>query len=499
MKLRRDPRYLSDPGESAKTVRFHDFQGIERTCKVRDFSRTGLSFLLQDGSLIFRIGDIISELSFISHSRKVHSDTSTIVHIQDENHDGKVISRIGCRFDNVMDISTIINGDKVSRLKNEYLDFIQSLAVEDNLNEEFVHLTSHLHYLLTNFRKKLHEEEEKINTEDEHIRKDLYDTLRSLTFNVINDVTLKYCDQLTAITGKFTDSKQYFIHREYFQKMLNEFFTTSALFRRAYTKPLGYAGDYEMMNITYRNEFEGEDLFSQVMNKVDCEGSAAKAVRNRREYLCRKVLSLYDSLPENSTCKVVSVACGPCLELQDFLLVVREKSKPVKLEIIAMDQDTHAIENAKQRLIPLADTAADVSLIFAEDNIKNLILGRNKEKTHYSHADLIYSAGLCDYLSANAVSRLILELYRHLKPGGTLIIGNFGAYNPQRFKMEYGSEWFLIHRSEEELKNLAAGLPEDVMIRIEKEPEGVNLFLNITKPVEGSPLTPGKPKRSKGI
>ncbi len=482
MRLRRDPRYLSDPDESGKTVRFHDFQGTERTCTVRDFSRTGLSFLLQDGSLIFRIGDIISELSLFSHNQKVHSDTATIIHIQDEYHDGKVISRIGCRFENVMDISTIIKGDKVTRLKNEYLDFIQSLAVEDNLDEEFVHLTSHLHYLLTNFRNKLKEEEEKISSEEENIRKALYDTLRSLTFNVINDVTLKYCNQFTNLTDKFTDSKQHFIHREYFQKLLNEFFMTSVLFRRAYTKPLGYAGDYEMMNITYRNDFEGENLFSQVMNKVDCEGSAAKAVRNRREYLCRKVLSLYDSLPEGSTCKIVSVACGPCVEIHDFLLAVREKQKPVKLELLAMDQDTHALEDAKQRLIPLAETLADVSMKFAEDNIKNLILGRNKEKIHYSHADLIYTAGLCDYLSPNAVSRLILELYRHLKPGGTLIIGNFGIYNPQRFKMEYGSEWFLIHRSEEDLKSLAAGLPEDVMIRVEKEPEGVNLFLNVTKP-----------------
>ena len=48
--------------------------------------------------------------------------------------------------------------------------------------------------------------------------------------------------------------------------------------------------------------------------------------------------------------------------------------------------------------------------------------------------------------------------------------------------MEYGAEWFLIHRSEEELKDLARGLPEDVLLSVEKEPEGVNLFLNIVKP-----------------
>ena len=481
MRLRRDPRYIAGPRDPGKFVRFQDFQGVERTCRVRDFSRTGLSFFLEDGSLIFRIGDIV-ELHFFSVDKEVHSGAATIIHIQDECLDKKVISRIGCHFENAMDISTIIRADKVTMLKTEYRDFIQSLAVEDNLNEKFVHLTSHLHYLLSNFRKKLREEEEKILREEEHVREDLLDTLRMLTFDVINDVTLRYCDQFTRITDSFPDSKQHFIHRDYFQKTLNEFLLTSKLFNRAYTKPLGYAGDYEMMNIIYRNEFEGDDIFSQVMNRIDCEGAAAKAVRNRRSYFFSKLASLYNGLQDGSSCKVVSVACGPCVEMGDFFHYIRENPRTVTLDVIAMDQDRKALQDAEQRLLPLIHENGAVRVQLLQDNIKSLILGREKETRRYSGADLIYTAGLCDYLSANAVSRLITELYRHLNPGGCLVIGNFGPYNPQRFKMEYGAEWFLIHRSEEELKDLARGLPEDVRLSVEKEPEEVNLFLNIVKP-----------------
>jgi SAM-dependent methyltransferase len=481
LRLRRDPRYISDPGKSAKQIRFFDFQGVERTCRVWDFSRTGVSFLLEDGSLIFRIGDIISDMYFISYSKEMHSGPATIIHILDEYQNGKVVSRIGCRLENVMDISSIIQGDKITKLKNDYLDFIHSLAVEDNLDEEFVHLTSHLHYLLTNLRNKLREEEAKIREEEEDaVRKALYETLLSLTFDVVNDVTLKYSNHFTKITGRFTDSKQPYIHREYFQKILNEFFMSSALFRRAYTKPLGYAGDYEMMNIIYRNAFEGEDLFSQVMNKVDCEGSAARAVRNRREYFCAKILSACESA--GTECRILSVACGPCVEMEDFFGRVGGRRLPASLTLVAMDQDPNAVENARQRILPLVEKMDGVEARIDQDNIKDLILGRSKKGDNYLDADLIYSAGLCDYLSVNAVTRLVNELYRYLKPGGSLRIGNFGPYNPQRFKMEYGSEWFLIHRSEEDIKEFAAGLPEDAIIRVEKESEGVNLFLNVTKP-----------------
>jgi len=482
LKLRRDPRYVSDPAEPAKTIRFKDFQGVERTCRVRDFSRTGLSFLLEDGCLLFRIGDIISDLSFHSHGKEVHSSSATVVHVLDEYQESQVISRIGCRFDSMMDISTVIKGDKVTRLKNEYLDFIHSLAVEDNLDQEFVHLTSHLHYLLTNLKKKLREEELKVAEEEEPIHKALLDTLKSLTFDVINDVTLKYCNMFTKITDKFTDSKQHFIHRVYFQKMLNEFFESSALFHRAYNKPLGYAGDYEMMNIIYRNEYEGKDIFSQVMNKVDCEGPAARAVRNRREYFFNKIITLYDSIPEDGDFKVVSIACGPCMEMADFLTRIKGRTRPVRMTFAAMDQDSNAVEDARQKLLPLKENIEGLELIIEKDSIKELIVGRTKNNVRYDKADLIYTAGLCDYLSFNAINRLVQELYRHLKPGGTLIIGNFGPYNPQRFKMEYGSEWFLIYRSEEDIKEFAGGLPEDAILRMEKEPEGVNLFLNVTKP-----------------
>jgi len=188
LRLRRNTRYMADTSTPDKTVQFQDFQGVERTCPVRDFSRTGLSFLLEDGSLMFRIGDVISEFRFFSFDKEVHSSAATIIHIIDEFLDNRVISRIGCRFDNPLDVSTIIKGDKIARLKNDYIDFIQSLAVEDNLDQEFVYLTSHLHYLLSNFRAKLKEEEKKISEEEGPTRDLLLNTLRELSLDAINEV-----------------------------------------------------------------------------------------------------------------------------------------------------------------------------------------------------------------------------------------------------------------------------------------------------------------------
>jgi len=175
------------------------------------------------------------------------------------------------------------------------------------------------------------------------------------------------------------------------------------------------------------------------------------------------------------------VACGPALEFFDILLSLQGKTLPFQVDFIGMDQDKLALEDARSRVEPMVKGRKDIKVNFVEDNIKRLIVGKETEKELYSDADFIYTAGLFDYLSDRAANRLIHKLFGFLKPEALLIVGNFGLYNPQRFIMEYGGEWFLIHRSEDELKSLAEGLPEDTTIVVEKEPEGVNLFLNIRK------------------
>ena len=481
MKLNRDSRYTVDANDTTKVVRFHDFQSLERCCAIKDYSRTGVSFLLEDGSLLFKIGDIIPDLRFYSLDQEVHSGSATIIHIQDEN--GGEVSCIGCSFDDrLMDIYAIQKMDKICQLQNNFLDFIQSMAIEQNLDNQFVQMVSHLRFILNGFQEKLAEEEQRISKEEPEIQPVLQEALRQLSFKALNEELLSFYDQFSRIIARFNDPKQHFIHREFFQKHLNSFFMESALFNRAYTKPLGYAGDFEMMNIIYRNQFEGDSIFSQVMSKIDNEGPASRAVRNRRGYLQAKIAEVVRHTASGETAKVISVACGPCLEMYDMLLEIKDRELPTKIEIIAMDQDRLALENARTRLEPLLEKRDDVSFTFTEDNIKRLIVGKDKDRDIYCNADLVYTAGLFDYLSIRAANRLVHKLYSFLKPGALLVVGNFGTFNPQRFIMEYGSEWNLIHRSDEEIREMAQGLPGEAIITVEEEPEGVNLFLNVRKP-----------------
>ncbi|MEO1713093.1 MAG: class I SAM-dependent methyltransferase, partial [Bacteroidota bacterium] len=62
-----------------------------------------------------------------------------------------------------------------------------------------------------------------------------------------------------------------------------------------------------------------------------------------------------------------------------------------------------------------------------------------------------------------------------------IIIGNFNElHNPSRTYMEIFGDWYLVHRTKEDLLRLgkAAGFKVDQMV-VGQEEEGVNLFLHI--------------------
>jgi hypothetical protein len=100
---------------------------------------------------------------------------------------------------------------------------------------------------------------------------------------------------------------------------------------------------------------------------------------------------------------------------------------------------------------------------------------------HLPPQDLIYSAGLVDYLNLKLARSLISKLYEHLRPGGQVIIGNVndagkGSYWP----LEYALDWTLFFRNVEEMAAMADGIKGEVTI--EPDASGAMYMLSLRKP-----------------
>jgi extracellular factor (EF) 3-hydroxypalmitic acid methyl ester biosynthesis protein len=113
------------------------------------------------------------------------------------------------------------------------------------------------------------------------------------------------------------------------------------------------------------------------------------------------------------------------------------------------------------------------------DNIVKWSLGRVRQNIGLQ--DIIYSSGLTDYLDDRLFIALVNRCYEQLKPGGTLMVGNFGLYNPDRAFMDYVLHWRLIHRGPEDLKAIFDKTPFGGSVDVIAEDQGVNLFVVAVK------------------
>ncbi len=286
--------------------------------------------------------------------------------------------------------------------------------------------------------------------------------------------------QMGGMLGGLSDD-EHAAHRAYAQHHLGELFSQAPFVKRALKKPLGYAGDYEMMNMLYRpTSAEGGSLFGKVLHMCTTSEVAARANINRISFLqdkIRQAVRTYSASGKGRT-RIASVGSGPAREIEHLL--EEEPHLGPYLDVMLIDQDVRAISYCERRLIPLAEKTG-AQLHFVRESVRRLLCGGRLGYTMGAR-QLIYSAGLFDYLSDRSFVALLSALYEGAEEGGQLLIGNVDQSNPTRYFMEYFAEWFLIHRNRQQLLDKAKLLrPAPAQVRVESEPLGVNLFLSLQK------------------
>ena len=227
--------------------------------------------------------------------------------------------------------------------------------------------------------------------------------------------------------------------------------------------PHGYHGDFEVIDGIHCERISPDPGVARWDGYLQAQ-AAPKAVRNRVEYLHELVR--FTCAHFGRTIRVLNVASGPSRDVRKWL----DTRGPTMATFDCVDLDANAIRFAEKLCQPYPN-----SVRFFNTNALTF-----KAPCKY---DLVWSAGLFDYLEDRLFIRLIRRLLRFTQNGGEVVVGNFGDYNPTRNYMELLGRWKLIHRSRKQLLELAvaAGVSMD-RVRIDQESEGVNLFLRIKVP-----------------
>jgi len=194
---------------------------------------------------------------------------------------------------------------------------------------------------------------------------------------------------------------------------------------RGFMKPNGYPGDYLFLDRIYTRHVSKNPEY-RIWDEYVQQHAAPNAVRNRKEYFKELIL---ERANRRAGLDLLNVVSGSGRELCEMY-----KQLPTKnVYTTCVEIDEKAIAFSKELNIDHQE--------YIKYMHSNIFKFRNK-KTY----DMIWCAGLFDYLNDKAFVFLLKKFKDWLSPNGEIVIGNYNEeFNPSRDYLEILGDWQLIH------------------------------------------------------
>ena len=272
-------------------------------------------------------------------------------------------------------------------------------------------------------------------------------------------------------------------YRSYVQRQLHPLVLCAPFAYRSYEKPLGYAGDYELVNMMMGDPRQGGSLFAKIFNVWLLHQGSAAAHRNRIRILGEILLKeVAAARRAGRTARILSLGCGPAWEVREFV-EKSELSNSAHFTLLDFDEETlrHTTE-ALQQMQRRFNRSTSITSVrrSVHQLLKNSV--RSENLANNGKFDFVYSAGLFDYLSNRTCRQLIGLFYEWLNPGGLLLVTNVTPSSPNQGSLELILDWHLNYRAAPQFQALCPDSIPPEATRVYSDETGVNLFLEARKP-----------------
>ncbi|NWG46488.1 MAG: class I SAM-dependent methyltransferase [Alphaproteobacteria bacterium] len=243
--------------------------------------------------------------------------------------------------------------------------------------------------------------------------------------------------------------------KRYTELVLTPEFRAGAIWDRSYGKPLGYPGDFQIMNQVYDWQMVGSTVYERLIHRIGLE--VAECIRTRMLVVQSLIAETVRAADGGEPARVLSLGSGPAREIELFLASTAAHAGRAQFTLI--DQEDDALRYALERTHPHVLRCGGrmqvrgLNISFAD------VLRNDAWLRQVPPQSLIYSVGLLDYLVDKRARSLVARLYSALAPGGLLVIGNMNETPLSNlWPMEFLTDWTLFYRGEAEMLGWAQGL-----------------------------------------
>ncbi len=474
------PVVPTSSGQKESFVTLKTADGIRLQGALSRVTRHIAVFELYNPAVTPRFSEALSEFTIVMQSRAVYSGRAVVSKVLDAGT--KVACEVILDHTGWADVSSELLAGHGERIGEDFKQLIREWQKFYKVLPEFKVVVADMQTLLQDLQLWL----ERIELE---LRALPIKERRSLEQHVLKEVGERFVPAFNALHERYENiaegvSEEWRpAHRAFSQRQLHPLTLCSPFAHRAYAKPLGYAGDYEMVNMIALNPYQGDTLFAKVVNLWFLSQWPSKAHRNRLDYLKERLENeTWRAIQRKRKAQIYNFACGPAIEVQRFLADFRG-CEMAELTLVDFNTETlNYVRKATEVIQKRLDL--EVAIQFLQKSANHIIKEHataicNGNLPKY---DFIYCAGLFDYLPDNICRQLMEIFYEWLVPGGLLAATNVDCDKPFRHMLEFVLDWHLIYRDVEGAKLLIPkNIPEDAR-RVMKDPTGVNVFIEARKP-----------------
>ncbi len=461
-----------------KTISCHNSNGEVIQASLLNLNRYSASLEVYNPYSIMQLSEVLQDFQIKASGKLIYEGEAVVTGIV--NTGVLVVCEVslsGQWFD--IDLSKRIE-DKDSKLDLNFSEYLTSWKEIHQLSNDFKLVVGDMQSVLIGVERWVNEIELSVKSLNEEKR----EIEERKILNAIKDqFGLEFLPQMDKleVIAKTIKPSEINSYKYYIRKHLHPLILCAPFTFRTFQKPLGYAGDYEMVAMMMRDSFEGSSMYAKLVNSAFLEMAPVIAHRNRITFLQNAIRSsVKNNATESESAKILNLGCGPAREIQQFIELDAESNRA---DFTLLDFNAETLQYTSSTLAKIIKSHnRDTQIKYIERSVNQLLRQSNRGDIdmEWESFDLVYCAGLFDYLSQKVCKKLVDLFYRLIKPGGKVIVTNVSKDNPRIGSMELLLEWNLIYRHNIGMLDL---IPKSMGVTHEltADATGVNLFLEINK------------------
>jgi extracellular factor (EF) 3-hydroxypalmitic acid methyl ester biosynthesis protein len=466
-------------GGTAGRAQFQTAEGPEASGHLLRLSRHAVAFELFHPDTVLRTSEVLNGFKIIVGGRTIFFGRAVVSGLV--NTGTSLVCEVKLTAPEAESAAFLSPAGIAPDARAAYEHFFQAWQKEYRIAPEFKVLVADIAAYLTGVRQWLEQIEfslkERKDPRQNEQEREMLESVAQRVINAFNVQHERFEELAYQIPPELLGAHQEFVRRHW-----HKLFLCAPFGQRTFHKPLGFAGDYEMMDMIHRNQPEGRSLYDKLVHQLLVSQWPAESVRNRIAHLKKTLVSETARVARGGRrSRVLNVGCGPARELQDFL---RETPLSHELDCTLLDFNQETLDHAGRHLNDLRRQLSRRTRVSTVNISVNQLLRRAVRQGNLGLGgdfDFIYCAGLFDYLSEHTCGEMVKLFHQNLRPGGLVVVANMNDAKPFRNFIEFVLDWQLIYREPHAVGRFAPE-PFRHQASVVAEPAAVNLFLHLRKP-----------------